>query len=275
MTPAATWHPAEELLQSYVDARLAGLSAGSVEAHLLACATCRARVAEGVPAERLTRVRDDLDDRLDALQRPWFERLLVRCGMAEADARALLCAPSLRRAWVLAVLATVVLGLLVAGDDRDPTALFLLLAPLVPLVTTAVAYAPALDPAFPLVAATPYRTVRMLLARTLAVGATALAGLAVVAVAVPDRHVAGLVWLLPTLALTLLVLVLAPRVGTTTAAWGVGTAWVVTVGALHRRGMDVAWVADAATQAGAGVVAAAALAVLVHQWARLDLRGTP
>lgn len=274
MTPPTPWHPGAGLLQAYVDGGLPGLSAGSVEAHLLACASCRALVADGVRADRLATVKQALDDRLDKAGRSRLERLLVRLGVDEGDARALLAAPSLRRAWWLAVLASAALGLLALGDAKDPTALFLVLAPLVPLATTAAAYAPALDPAFALVAATPYRTTRLLLARSLAVGATALAGIALAALAVPERDLARVVWLLPSVALTLLVLSLAPRMGTAAAAWSVGTAWVVLVGALERRGVEVGWIAEAGAQAGWAVLAAVALAAAVHQWNGLDTRGT-
>lgn len=274
MTPPTPWHPGADLLQDYVDGGLPGLSASSVEAHLLACSTCRATVRDGVAGDRLARVKEALDDRLDRRERPLLERLLLRLGVDEGDARALLAAPNLRRAWWVAVLASAGLGLLALGDSKDPTAVFLFLAPLVPLVATAAAYAPALDPAFALVAATPYRTIRLLLARSLAVGATALVGIALAALAVPERDLARVVWLLPSVALTLLVLSLAPRLGTGAAAWSVGTAWVVLVGVLERRGVEVGWIADAGAQVGWAAVAAVALAAVVHQWNGLDTRGT-
>jgi len=273
MTPPGVWHPAEDLLQSYVDGGLPGLSAGSVEAPLLGCPACRVRVAGGVEPARLARVRLQLDDRLDEHERPWVERLLVRCGVDEGDARALLAAPSLRRAWWLAVIAAAGLGLLALGDSKDPTAVFLVLAPLVPLATTAVAYAPALDPAFALVAATPYRTMRLLLARSLAVGATAVVGVALAALAVPERDLARVVWLLPSVALTLLVLSLAPRLGTAAAAWTVGAAWILLLGSLERRGVDVGWIADTAAQLAWAALSAVALAAVTYQWHRLETRG--
>jgi hypothetical protein len=275
MTPAPAWHPGEDLLQAYADGGLPGLSAGSVEAHLLACGTCRALVGDAVEPGRLTRLRLDIDDRIDALQRPWSERLLVRCGFPESDARALLAAPALRWAWWLAVLASALLGLLVAGDTRDPDALFLVLAPVVPLAATAAAYAPALDPAFGLVSATPYRTARLLLTRSLAVGVTAMVGVAGAALALPARDLTAVVWLLPAVALTLLVLALAPRVGTGAAAGGVGAAWLVGVAALERQGVDVAWIADGAVQAGAGVLAVCALVALARESSNLDRKATP
>jgi hypothetical protein len=270
MTPAATWHPGEEVLQDYVDGGLPGLSAASVEAHLLGCAGCRDLLRGGVAVDRLARLRDSLDDRLDLVERPRLERLVVRLGVGESDARALLAAPNLRRAWWLAVLAAAGLGLLVAGDAQHPDAVFLVLAPLVPLATTAVAYAPALDPAFAIVAATPYRTLRLLLARSLAVGVTSLVGVGLAALALPTHDVTAVLWLLPAAALTLGVLALAPRLGTGVAAGSVGGSWLLLVGTLERQGHDITWVKEAATQGISAVITAAALAAIMHQWARLD-----
>lgn len=269
-TPPAAWHPGEEVLQDYVDGALAGLSAGSVEAHLLACRACRAQLRDAVPAPRLLRVKATLDDRLDATTRPRLERLLIRAGVHESDTRALLAAPNLRLAWWLAVVAAAALGLLVAGDAQRPESVFLVLAPLLPLAATAVAYAPALDPAFDLVSATPYRTVRLLLARSLAVGATSVLAVGLAALALPARDLTAVMWLLPASALTLVVLVLAPRLGTGLAVAAVSAGWVTLVASLERRGLDVTWLEGAAAQGISAAMTVAALAALMHQWARLD-----
>jgi hypothetical protein len=217
-------------------------------------------------------VRSQLDDRIDATERPWSERVLVRCGLHEADARALLAAPSLRWAWWLAVTAAAVLGLLVAGDTHDPEALFLVLAPVVPLAATAAAYAPGLDPAFGLVAATPYRTMRLLLARSLAVGLVAVLAVAGAALALPARDLTSVVWLLPSVALTLLVLSLAPRLGTGAAAAVVAVGWLGVVGGLRHEGIGISWVAQSGAQLGSAVLAVVALVALTRQSADLDRR---
>lgn len=270
MTPAATWHPAEEVLQDYVDGRLPGLSAGSVEAHLLACPACRLVVRAAVPAPRLAALRDRVEDRLDAVDRPRLERVLSRLGVAETDARALLAAPNLRRAWWLAVVGATALALLVAGSAEHPDSVFLVLAPLLPLSATALAYAPGLDPAFALVSATPYRTVRLLLARSLAVGFASMLLVGAVAVAVPDQRVTAVGWLLPAAALTLVVLALAPRAGTAAAAASVGTGWLLLVAVLERRGIDLDLVTQTAAQGIWALVTALALLAVRQQWARLE-----
>lgn len=270
VTPAAGWHPEETALQDYVDGRLPGLSAGSVEAHLMSCPACRHAVRDAVPVPRLTALRDRLDDRLDVVHRPRLERLLTWLGVAEVDARALLAAPNLRRAWWLAVVAAAVLALLVAGSAEHPDAVFLVLAPLLPLSATALAYAPGLDPAFALVSATPYRTARLLLARSLAVGSASMLLVAAVALALPAQRVTAVGWLLPATALTLVVLALAPRLGAAASGAAVGTAWLVLVGLLERRGADLDWVTEAAAQGIWALVAALSLLAVRQQWARLE-----
>jgi hypothetical protein len=272
-TPAAAWHPEEGQLQRYVDGGLPGLSAASVEAHLLSCATCRELVGGGVDPARLARVRSRLDARLDQLERPWLERLLLRLHVDELDAQALLAAPSLRRAWLLAVLGATVLGVLVAESHREADEVFLLLAPVLPVLVTALAYAPALDAAFSLVAATPYSLARMLLARSLAVGVPALVAVAAASLALPGGDTTALVWLLPALALTAAVLVAAPRVGTGPATTAAVAGWVFLVAGLRERGVDVGWVASGGTQLVAALVALVAAAQLVRQWRGIDLEG--
>jgi len=273
MTPPTTWHPGDDQLQTYVDGGLPGLSAASIEAHLLACRTCRSAVSGAVEPARLDTVKSRLEDRLDRIERPRLERLLLRLRVDEADARALLAAPNIRRAWVVALVGAALLGAAVAESAARADDLFLLLAPLVPLAATAIAYAPSLDPAFALVSATPYSMARLLLARSLAVGVTAVVGVGAASLLLPGAHATEVVWFLPAVALTGLVLALAPRFGIGPAAWCVGLAWTGLVSGLEHRGTETEWVAGAGTQAVAALVTAAVVLVLVRQWRELELRG--
>lgn len=273
MTPATSWHPDEPQLQAYVDGRPGGLSAASVEAHLLACGGCRSTVRAAVPDARLAAVLAGVEDRLDGLERSWVERLVCRIGMSEPDARALLAAPNMRLAWWGAVLAAAVLALLVAQQSRDPQGLFLLLAPLLPMVSTAAAYAPGLDPARSIVSATPYLRTRMLLARSLAVGVTALLGVGAAAFALPERNLTAVAWLLPAVALTLVVLALSPWLGTGPATGVVAGGWVTAVSMLHGRGVETLAVLDRNGQLLCAALAALALATVVDQWTHVDQGG--
>ena len=270
MTPDSTWHPGEQDLQSYVDASCGALVATSVEQHLMTCVGCRSLVAEGVRPDRVHTVLQRLDDRLDALERPWPERLLCRLGMAEVDARVLLSAPSVRIAWGVAVVAAVALALLVAAQDGNGRTVFLLLAPLLPAGATAMAYAPQLDPAIAIVSATPYRASRLLLIRSVAVGATAATAVGLASLVVPAWESTAIVWLLPALALTLAVLVLSPLLGTGNAAGLVGAAWSVLVLGLERGGADPLLTYSMSGQLVSAAVAALALVVVAGRWQRLD-----
>ena len=263
MTPAESWHPDDAVLQAYVHGRAGVAPAASVEAHLLACPACRAQVRPAVPAARLSRVLDAVEDRVDRLERPRLERLVRRLGIGEADARALLAAPALRLAWGGAVLGAVGLALLAGWQQRDPDGVFLLLAPLLPTLTTAAAYSPRLDPALGLVAATPYSVGRLLLARSLAVGLTALVGVGAATVVLPDRDVTAVAWLLPALALTLLALALTPRVGTARAVGAVAGGWLALFATLHRGGVATSVVVDLAGQLVCAALAVGALLVVV------------
>jgi predicted anti-sigma-YlaC factor YlaD len=261
---AIAWHPDDPALQDYVDGRTDLVSSASVEAHLLACATCRAAVAAAVPDLRLGEVLAAVEDRLDQLDRPRLERWARRLGVAEVDARALLAAPSMRLAWFGAVVGSVTMALLVAGSDSGQDSLFLLLAPMLPALATAAAYAPGLDPAHGIAAATPYSTMRMLLLRSLAVGTTALLGTGLAALALPGHDRTAWAWLLPSLALTLLVLALSRRFGTSASALVVAGGWFWLVIGLHTRGVEPGTALGTTGQLLSAALAALALTALVE-----------
>ncbi len=269
MTAGARWHPSQDGIREYVTGQLDRVSASSVEAHLLTCGPCRSLVRAHVPTARLDAMLSTVEDRLDARERPRVERVVRRLGMDEPDARALLAAPSVRIAWWGAVGLACLLAFLVEAQE-SPRMLFLLLAPLLPVISTAAAYAPGLDPALPIVMATPYRTSRLLLARSLAVGATAAAGASLAGLGLPGQRTTMVLWLLPALALTSMVLALSPWLGTGLAAGTVGGGWVLAVGLLEHRGADplVAFHRDG--QLLSALLAAVALAVVASHQRHLD-----
>lgn len=268
MNPAQSWHPTGEDLQVYADGESHPALAASVEAHLLTCAACRSTVAPAVPAPRLALIRTRLEDELDTAGRPLLERLLGRLGVNEADGRVLFAAPSLRRAWWLAVLLAVGFALLAAGQPDAGADRLLVLAPLLPVITTAVSYAPRHDPTLALIAPTPYPAMRLLLLRTGAVAAAAtLLGVAASA-ALPVGVTATAIWLLPAAALTTAALALATWMDVSVAAsaccagW-LGAVWVVRV-------PDPLVVYDLAGQLASAGVLAVAITVLVRHRHRLD-----
>lgn len=270
MSTRAQWHPGEDALQTYVDGVAGVALAASVEAHLLSCAGCRAALAPAIAPTRLAAVRSGLEDRLDAAERPWLERLLRRLGVGEADARVLLAAPSVRGSWWLAVVLALALAVLAAVQSPSGDDTLLLLAPLLPVVATAAAYAPRLDPALALTQATPYPALRRLLLRsgTVAAASTGLAALA--SVALPIGNAQALVWLLPSAALTVSVLALSTWVDAEAAAAAACTAWLVAVWSATRGGAGALAVYDEAGQLVSAVVLLAATAVLLSHRHRVD-----
>jgi hypothetical protein len=270
MNPRPAWHPDAASLQAYVDDDASLSLAASVEAHVLSCRPCRVALAPAVTPHRLTVLRESLEDRLDLADRSWEERLLRRLGVAEVDARVVLAAPTMRRAWWLAV--TLALAFAVLASRRDPAGddVVLLLAPLLPVVATGAAYLPRLDPALSLTAATPYPAMRLLLLRSGAV-ASASTVLAVLACALlPIGLSQALVWLLPAVALTAAVLALSSWVDGGVAAAACSAGWLVAVWSAGRGGLDPLAVYDVGGQLASAALLCAAVVVLFRHRHRLD-----
>ena len=122
-----TWHVDAEVLSGYAAGRVTAAVAASTEAHLTSCAECRSLLAPAVPAGRLEGIWNEVDDRVERLSLPWFERMLVRCGVGEDTARLLAATPSLSVPWlgsvaaaaVLAAAAVVAIALVATRDGGD------------------------------------------------------------------------------------------------------------------------------------------------------------
>ena len=270
MNPRPVWHPDEASLQSYVNGD-AGMARGaSVETHVLSCRSCRAALVPAVAPVRLAAIWETVEDRLDLAGRTWEERLLRRLGVAEVDARVVLAAPTMRRAWWLAVV--LALGLAVLAGRSDPAAghVVLVLAPLVPVVATGAAYLPRLDPALSLTAATPYPAGRLLLLRSAAVSCAATALAVLACVALPISPSAALVWLLPAAALTAVVVALSTWVESGVAAAASSAGWVAAVWTTGRHTVDPLAVYDAGGQLASAALLCAAVVVLFRNRHRLD-----
>jgi hypothetical protein len=201
----------------------------ALEAHLEACATCRARLAEAVARHSpdtvalLERVRGGLDEAVARSARMPARRPL----RARLPGRALWWAPPalLPRIAMTVLVVAAALGLDLADDldgGRFPS-LVLLLAPVAPLLGVAAAWSRGLDAAHELTCASPRAGLAMVLRRTLAV----------LAVVIPVLAAGGLLvgasparWLLPCLAFTAGALALGELVGLHRAALGLAVAWV-------------------------------------------------
>ncbi|MDO8392099.1 MAG: zf-HC2 domain-containing protein [Actinomycetota bacterium] len=227
---------------------------------------------------------DDIDRRLAANfeiimgeiaapARSRFERVLLALRVPEPTARLVAATPVLRWAWTAAV-AVVLLFAAVAGDGTwqagDQLAVFLALAPVVPVVGVALAYGPSADRGHEVTVAAPMSGLRLLLLRTATV-LVAAGGLSLLTViAAPTKGWMRLAWLAPGLATTLLTLALATRLGVRRAAGAVAGAWLVLVIVVAQATDDATAPFRVVGQVGSLLVAAVAGAVMIAGRRRLD-----
>lgn len=225
-----SWHLDEPLARRYAGDDLDPATAASVEAHLLGCAGCRASLAAALPAAaRVDAIWTEVVDRLDRPRGRLLERVLCRLGLREGEARLLAATPSLQLSWLAAVLLALGFAVAAAHGADDAGAIFLLIAPLLPVAGVAAAYGPDIDPAHELTIAAPYRATRLLLLRSVSVLAGSLAVSAVAAFALPATGWAQVAWLLPSLGLTVTTLALSTRLAPSVSAGLVAGTWAVVV----------------------------------------------
>lgn len=268
-----SWHVQSDLLARYARGEADGAQACSIEAHLPACAHCRAEVATLVDADLLNRSWEGIEERLDAPRRGPVEAGLMRAGVPEHNARLLGATPSLRLSWLLACALVLAFVVWAGGRHDDAVISFLIVAPLLPLAGVALAYGPAVDPAYEVALAAPMPSFRLLLVRALAVllATTAMAALA--ALALPGLHPSAAAWLLPSLGLTLAGLALCTRVDTVMACGSLAVLWLLAVWIGWRVSQEPLAVFGPAGQIVCAFVAAAAAVVLARSADSFERRG--
>lgn len=238
-----SWHADRDTIEQYLAGRLTEAYACSVEAHLLTCETCRHELATvsigGTPASpggppdlRGRVVHEQTWDRLlDEVDRP-KDNLLVRLlsrWVPDHLLRPVLAAPALRNAACIAGLALLGITTLVDNlrEGTGGTVLFLIAAPVVPLVGVALAYGDPDELCGEVAQALPYSRFRLLLLRTLAVVGLTVPATFLLSFALPVNLALATLWLLPSLALCAATLALSTWVDSRVAAAALGAGWLV------------------------------------------------
>lgn len=258
------WHLDADLVGAYADGRLTAVTALSVDQHLGRCATCRAAVGATVPAARTDRLWTEIRERVEAPAPTRLERAVRALGLDEGTARLLAATPTLRGAWLTGVVLVLVLAVLAATASPRASAVFLALAPVLPVVGVAHAFGPLGDPGREIAAAAPYPALRLLVARTaVVVSSTLVPGLLAVAL-LPATSWYAVGWLLPALAMTAVVLAAAERVPVHLSALVLSLAWVGLVCWRATLTRDPAVLTTAPVQVLSVLAIAACAAVLVR-----------
>ncbi len=249
------WHLDAEMTQRYAEGAVTPAVASSVEQHLIVCAGCRAGLAPAVDAPRLDRVWAEVIEQVTTPRVGIVERLLRRVGVTEPTARLVATTPSLRTGWLAAITSVLGVALLVAHTGEHGIAVFFVLAPLLPMLGVAVAFAPWSDPTHEMVSASPYDNFRLLLTRAVAVMVSTVALVVVAGLFLPATQWLALGWLLPALALSVLTIAAAPRIQPSSSAAVLTAVWLLVALPALRPGSDPLL----ATQASVQVVSLLAL----------------
>jgi hypothetical protein len=237
MTGHRGWHLDDDLLGRYVGGTVDAAGGSSVEQHVLHCDGCRARVNRLVRAQPEGFPLDDvwarLEEEVQAPRPSRGERLLSRLGLPPDEALLLWAAPAFRTPWLAATVTTLAFATLAATvSDHRGVLLFLVVAPLLPVVGVALAYGQDADPAFEVSAATPYPALRLVLLRTVAVLATTVPLTVLAGLLLPNRDAMALAWLAPALAAVATTMALSTWLTVARAATVVGCLWAALVATL-------------------------------------------
>jgi hypothetical protein len=248
MTPSDSWHLDHDLAERYASGQTGGVVSASIEQHLIGCGSCRGLLAQSSVSRRSERIWAGVIDRIQAPPVRPLERILRRLGVADTTARLVTLTPSLRSSWIMGVVLVLVLAEVSAITSPSGVALFMALAPVLPVISVAAAFGGDMDPSREMVGAAPYPMFWLFLARTAAVVACALVPAVLLALLLPGSTWLALGWLLPSLALTSTVLVLTPRTPALPAAGALAAAWMALVASGWMRYHDPYLAASSAVQ---------------------------
>jgi hypothetical protein len=229
-----SWHAAPDALARFARTPelLDDVTASSVEQHLLACDACRAVVADAAAPTAIAASWLAVAQVIDQPQPSVLERLLSRLGVREDTARLVAATGGLQLAWLGTVVVLACAAVAVSGDEGSD-AFFLVVAPLLPLAATALAFLPATDPSSETGIATALHGVGVAIRRAIATVVPTLAVLALLTPALPEASARSAAWLLPSLALAASSLLLATLVRMPVAVGLAAAGWVAALATLR------------------------------------------
>lgn len=270
-----TWHADTGLLERYARGEADQTMSFSIEAHLMKCEVCRATVGELVAPARLERMWHGALECIEEPRRGPIERVLVRVGVPDHVARLLAATPSLRVSWLSALAVALGFGVAAANQGTPGLLLFLIIAPLAPLIGVAVAYGPGVDPTYEIGLAAPMKGSRLLLVRAAAVLATAILMAGASALFLPAVGWKAAAWLLPSLALTSSSLALSTLTAPARAALVLAVAWIALSGGSAFVSADDLIVFRAAGQVAFAAAAVGSAVVFAARRDGLEIRRSP
>jgi hypothetical protein len=228
MTALDQWHVSDHELERYANHAIPTFARASVEAHLLECNQCRSTLTQ-VHTSSARRVGVDenwrrIADRIDVPRRPL--RSSTTALQVSTSSPLLLLA-------TLGVAFGVIVSVAIASAaaPRASLPLFVMLAPLAPVVGAVLAFQTGIDPAGQLARATPLASGRLPFLRAMLSCGAALVAVALSSVFVPVGLGDVAVWLLPGLALTSLVVAISTWIDPSRVALVLIGAWTMAVSA--------------------------------------------
>lgn len=225
-----TWHVDSRTAERYLEHTLDATGAASIESHVLMCEQCRTELGEHarqIDEAALSIAWSAIVEHLDRPAVGWVERLLHGVGCSDVLTRIVAATTRARLSFLVAVSLSLFLAIVAAqSPDERYLGMFLVIAPLGPLVATAGAFGSWSDPVHELGCTVPTSALRILLVR---VAASVVPAIALTAVSIPwliDRGWLAVAWLLPSLALALGVLALSSWVSIEVASLTLGGLWI-------------------------------------------------
>lgn len=222
------WHVDERVWRAYAAGTLDAVDEASVDAHITGCGTCRDRARALIEPAAMASAWEGIRSEISRPQLPRSLRWLRALGVPEDDLALLAASDGMLLPWAVTVGSAVVCAIAAGLSPVRNEEMYLLLAPLVPILAVVAAY-DATDSLRTLVTATPYSKIRLAMLRTAAALVVALPATTAVGLGLPGLDALAFAWLLPALALTSTTLLLLTWLSPWAAAMLAGSGWVVVV----------------------------------------------